>query len=198
MFDNIGFIEMAFIATIALLVIGPKELPKVIKVVSHYVGRAKAMTRDLREGFDNIVRESELKDLKNDVEKLATDDSDINGSEAGEPNDFIKSLDAAEAAEKEAEKAAKKKPARPAAKSTGAKKKAGNRRNTSAAKNTTAKAGATKRAPAKTAKSRQAAAAKPAGTTGGTPKAGKTTTASRTRKKPSQAASAPSADKVQS
>jgi sec-independent protein translocase protein TatB len=49
---------------IALVVIGPKDLPKVLRVVGYWVGRARAMSNQFRAGFDQMMHEAELADLE--------------------------------------------------------------------------------------------------------------------------------------
>lgn len=49
---------------IALVVIGPKDLPKVLRVVGYWVGRARSMSNQFRAGFDQMMREAELADLE--------------------------------------------------------------------------------------------------------------------------------------
>jgi sec-independent protein translocase protein TatB len=56
--------ELLLVALIALLVIGPKDLPKAMRVVGHWVGRARAAARHFRSGFDEMVRQSELEDME--------------------------------------------------------------------------------------------------------------------------------------
>lgn len=63
MFD-IGSTELLMVAVVALVVIGPKDLPKAMRVVGHWVGKARGLASQLRSGFDDIVRESELADLE--------------------------------------------------------------------------------------------------------------------------------------
>ena len=63
MFD-IGWSEMAVIALIALLVIGPKELPRTMKAVAHWMRKARSLTREFQSGIDDMVREAELEDAK--------------------------------------------------------------------------------------------------------------------------------------
>ena len=63
MFD-IGWSEMAVIALIALLVIGPKELPRTMKAVAHWMRKARSLTREFQSGIDEMVREAELEDAK--------------------------------------------------------------------------------------------------------------------------------------
>lgn len=49
---------------IALIVIGPKDLPRVMRVVGQWVGKARAMSHQFRSGFDQMVRESELAEME--------------------------------------------------------------------------------------------------------------------------------------
>ena len=63
MFD-IGGTELLLIAVVALIVIGPKDLPRVLRVVGQYTGKARAMTRHLRSGFDEMMRQAELEEME--------------------------------------------------------------------------------------------------------------------------------------
>ena len=56
--------EMAIVALVALLVIGPKDLPQAMRVVGHWVGRARGVARHFRAGFDTMVREAELEEME--------------------------------------------------------------------------------------------------------------------------------------
>lgn len=56
--------ELAIIALVALLVIGPKDLPKALRWAGQYVAKARAMSRHLRAGFDTMMRESELEEMQ--------------------------------------------------------------------------------------------------------------------------------------
>ncbi len=67
MFD-IGWTEMMVIALIALIVIGPKDLPGTMKTVAHWMRKARALTREFQSGIDEMVREAELDDAKKALE----------------------------------------------------------------------------------------------------------------------------------
>jgi sec-independent protein translocase protein TatB len=56
--------ELIVVAVIALIVIGPKDLPKAMRVVGHWVGRARGMARHFRSGFDTMMREAELEEME--------------------------------------------------------------------------------------------------------------------------------------
>ncbi len=63
MFD-IGYSELLLIAVVALVVIGPKDLPNVMRTVGHWVGRARGMARHFRSGIDTMIREAELEEME--------------------------------------------------------------------------------------------------------------------------------------
>src|SRR6476469_2196593 len=56
--------ELLIIAVVALVVIGPKDLPRVMRAIGNFVGRARGMARHFRSGVDNMIRESELADME--------------------------------------------------------------------------------------------------------------------------------------
>jgi sec-independent protein translocase protein TatB len=63
MFD-VGYSELLAVAVVALLVIGPKDLPKAMRFVGQWVGRARGVARQFRSGFDSMVREAELAEME--------------------------------------------------------------------------------------------------------------------------------------
>jgi sec-independent protein translocase protein TatB len=65
--------EFLLIAVVALIVIGPKDLPRVMRLVGGWVGRGKAMTRHLRSGFDTMMREAELEEMQKQWAKQNAD-----------------------------------------------------------------------------------------------------------------------------
>nr|WP_310497024.1 Sec-independent protein translocase protein TatB [Sandarakinorhabdus sp.] len=56
--------ELMVIALVALLVIGPKDLPRAMRWLGGWIGKAKAMSRHVRSGFDTMMRESELEEMQ--------------------------------------------------------------------------------------------------------------------------------------
>ncbi|HSV30348.1 MAG TPA: Sec-independent protein translocase protein TatB [Candidatus Omnitrophota bacterium] len=69
MFD-IGWDEMALVAVIALIVIGPKDLPHVLRAAGHWVRKARDMAGEFQRGVDDMVREADLHELRQQVEKV--------------------------------------------------------------------------------------------------------------------------------
>jgi len=63
MFD-IGPSELLLCAVVALVVIGPKDLPRVMRMVGQWVGRARGMARHFRSGIDTMIREAELEEMQ--------------------------------------------------------------------------------------------------------------------------------------
>lgn len=61
---NVDPSELLLVAFVALVVIGPKDLPKAMRVVGYWVGRARGVARQFRSGFDAMVREAELEEME--------------------------------------------------------------------------------------------------------------------------------------
>ncbi len=73
MFD-IGSSEKALVAHIALIVIGPKELPKAIRSLAKWTRKARSMAREFQSGIDDMVREADLEDARKMVESTKSFD----------------------------------------------------------------------------------------------------------------------------
>ena len=56
--------ELAVVAILALIFIGPKDLPKVMHTVGYWVGRVRGMARHFTAGIENMVREAELEEME--------------------------------------------------------------------------------------------------------------------------------------
>jgi sec-independent protein translocase protein TatB len=65
---DFGWSQMLLIAGVALVVLGPKELPKVLKSVTEWAGKARSLAREFRSSVDEMMRETELKNLKEEFE----------------------------------------------------------------------------------------------------------------------------------
>ena len=66
MFD-IGWQEIFILAVLSIIVIGPKDLPRVIRTVTKWIRKARSMARDLQDGLDEVAREADLDDLKKEL-----------------------------------------------------------------------------------------------------------------------------------
>lgn len=76
MFD-IGGGELVVIGIVALVAIGPKELPTVLRTVGRYVGKIKRMSAEFQGQFQEALREAELSDLTKHAEDLKSTVSDF-------------------------------------------------------------------------------------------------------------------------
>src|ERR671919_2829532 len=68
MFD-IGWSEMAVILLVALIVIGPKDLPRVARTMGRWAAKGRAMGREFQTALEDMAREAELDKVKNEIEK---------------------------------------------------------------------------------------------------------------------------------
>jgi sec-independent protein translocase protein TatB len=67
---DLGWSEMAVIALVALLVLGPKELPNALRTVALWVRKARKLAREFQSGVDELVREAELEEAKKTVQSV--------------------------------------------------------------------------------------------------------------------------------
>ena len=88
---DIGWQELFLIAIVALIVIGPKDLPRVMRMVMKGVRKARDMARDLQDGLDEVAREAELDDLKKELESTTEVKKQI--EKAVDPGDLGVDLD---------------------------------------------------------------------------------------------------------
>jgi sec-independent protein translocase protein TatB len=72
MFD-ITSSKLLILGVVALLVIGPKDLPALLRTIGKYVGVIKRHAADFRAQFEEAIRESELDQIKKDVENIGTE-----------------------------------------------------------------------------------------------------------------------------
>lgn len=67
MFD-LSWLELGFVAALALIVIGPKDLPKMFKMVSHVINKSKRMMNDVKGGFKQLENEINLTQRDNETD----------------------------------------------------------------------------------------------------------------------------------
>ena len=63
MFD-IGWDEMLFTAIIAIVVIGPKDLPRALRLAGQWIGKVRRVSGHFRAGVENMIREAEIEDME--------------------------------------------------------------------------------------------------------------------------------------
>src|SRR5918996_1606534 len=73
MFD-IGWSEMVVIMLVALVVIGPKDLPRLARNIGQWVAKGRAMAREFQRSLEDMAREAELDDVKREIEKVGRTD----------------------------------------------------------------------------------------------------------------------------
>ncbi len=73
MFD-IAWSELALIAAVALIVIGPKDLPRVMRNLGQWTRRARGMAAEFQRNLDDMMREAELDEIRKEVEKVSPTD----------------------------------------------------------------------------------------------------------------------------
>ena len=83
---DIGWPEFTLVLIVALLVIGPKDLPKALHGVGKWVRRARTITREFQRHVDDMVKESELEELR-ELRKMATLDKRTIAREIGKQID---------------------------------------------------------------------------------------------------------------
>jgi len=71
MFD-VGWSELLLIGIVALIAIGPKELPGALRTLGQWMGKVRRMASEFQSQFHEAMREAELADLKKEVDEMAT------------------------------------------------------------------------------------------------------------------------------
>ena len=70
MLPGIGFSELLVLALAALIIVGPKDLPLMMRKAGQMVAKARSMAREFQAAFEDIARQSELEDLRKEIEDL--------------------------------------------------------------------------------------------------------------------------------
>jgi len=91
MFD-IGWSELMIIGVVALIVVGPKDLPMMFRKVGNFVGKARGMARDFQSAMSDAADQSGIKDLTDTLKKATDikDDFSIKGV-GGKVKDYAQS-----------------------------------------------------------------------------------------------------------
>jgi sec-independent protein translocase protein TatB len=77
MLPSLGFSEMVLIGILALVVVGPKDLPLMLRKLGRWTAKLRGMAQEFRTGFDELARQAELDELKKEVDALRRATSDI-------------------------------------------------------------------------------------------------------------------------
>ena len=72
MFD-IGWSEMMVVAVVAIIVVGPKDLPRLLRTVGGYVTKVRRLAGDFQKQLNEAMREAELEDVRKEVQQIGRD-----------------------------------------------------------------------------------------------------------------------------
>ena len=87
---DIGFPEFLLISFVLLIVVGPKDLPKVLRSITTFIRKIKLMASQFHSGIDDLANESEISDLRKEVSKI--DNNSIIDSELNDIKNFKKEI----------------------------------------------------------------------------------------------------------
>src|SRR5216110_2768633 len=69
MLFDIGWSELLLIGVVALIFIGPKDLPRALRIAGYWVGRARTLSREFQSSVDQMIREAELDEMRQQLKK---------------------------------------------------------------------------------------------------------------------------------
>src|SRR5262249_61044429 len=69
MLFDIGWPELLLVGVVALVVIGPKDLPRAMKVAGFWIRKARSLSREFQSSVDQMIREAELEEMRADLKK---------------------------------------------------------------------------------------------------------------------------------
>ena len=75
MMPQFGLGEFLFVAIVALIVVGPKDLPLMMRKVGRLFSKARMMARDFQKAFDDMGKEAELAELRKEIDALKKDNA---------------------------------------------------------------------------------------------------------------------------
>jgi sec-independent protein translocase protein TatB len=70
MFDLFSWSHILILLAVALVVVGPKDLPKLMHMVGKWMGKARGLASEFKKSFDEMARQSELDELRKEIEEL--------------------------------------------------------------------------------------------------------------------------------
>jgi sec-independent protein translocase protein TatB len=92
MLPEVGGLEYIIIAAVALIVVGPKDLPVMLRKLGQWVGRLRAMAAEFRASFDDMARQSELDELRREVEAMRQSQGNLLTAETAEVNQIFNEI----------------------------------------------------------------------------------------------------------
>jgi len=96
MFDFFSWQHLSIMLVVALVVVGPKDLPRLMNMAGKWAGKARAMATEFRRSFDEMARESELAELRKEIDDLKKNNpvSDLANSMAEVQAEVTSSMEA--------------------------------------------------------------------------------------------------------
>ncbi len=85
MFLDLGWSELMLIGIVALIFIGPKDLPKALRVAGFWVRKARTLSREFQSSVDQMIREAELDEMRQELKKATELDLDKEFRETIDP-----------------------------------------------------------------------------------------------------------------
>ena len=90
---DIGWQELFLIALVTIIVVGPKEIPRVLRTVSFWVRKIKGMAREFQSGIDDLAREADLDDFRKELAEAKDFDTGRNIEDMIDPTgEYAKSI----------------------------------------------------------------------------------------------------------
>lgn len=75
MFD-IGWSELLLVAVVAIIVVGPRDLPRALRTLGQWAARVRGVAREFQKSVDDMIRDSELEELRRETQSLTNLDLD--------------------------------------------------------------------------------------------------------------------------
>src|SRR6185295_10514026 len=96
MFDFFSWQHLSIMLIVALVVVGPKDLPRLMNMAGKWAAKARTMAGEFRRSFDEMARESELAELRKEIDNLKKNNpvSDLTNSMAGVQAEVSSSMEA--------------------------------------------------------------------------------------------------------
>lgn len=70
MLPSIGFMEMMVLALLAIIVVGPRDLPKLMRTLGQYMARIRAMGNEFKSAFDDMDVDGDVAAIRSEIEEL--------------------------------------------------------------------------------------------------------------------------------
>jgi sec-independent protein translocase protein TatB len=97
MFDLFAWQHIVIMLVVALIVVGPKDLPRLMHMAGKWAGKARNMASEFRKSFDEMARQAELDELRKEIEDLKKNNpvSDMMNSVSAVNDDLTRQVDSA-------------------------------------------------------------------------------------------------------